>query len=141
MTRIAFFGRSLYSVEHEGGLCMEFVIDKVFILEVEEPGDHILSPQGVVIVLSNQRFTVYSTGANHNLFRTVLQRTPWPILEQGTRYQNYSFRATDITHTIHERGLKKASDSQSILYNLYEGNQRQFYFLKRYMTNASQGTH
>lgn len=119
---------------------MESVIDRVYVLEVEEPGDTILSPQGIVIVLQNQRFTVYSTGANHNLFRTVLHRTPWPLLEQGIRFKNYMFRATDITASILEQGLQKASDSLAILSHLYTSNQRHYYFLKRFMTNASEGT-
>lgn len=119
---------------------MEPVIHKVYILEVEEPGDDVLSPQGVIIVLQNQRFTVYSTGANHNTFRSVLHKTPWPLLEQGIRLKNFGYRATDITPSILELGLHKASDSVAILWQLYETNPRQYYFLKRYFSNSPQET-
>ncbi|OFW74874.1 MAG: hypothetical protein A2201_04795 [Alicyclobacillus sp. RIFOXYA1_FULL_53_8] len=118
---------------------MEPMIHKVYVLAVEEPGDDILTPQGIVIVMFNLRFTVYSTGANHNLFRSVVHKYPWDQLEQGVYFRNQGFRATDVTDVVDQLGLKKASDSSAILRHLYESNQRQFYFLQRYVALMNSG--
>jgi len=119
---------------------METMIHKVYVLDVEEPGDDILTPQGVVIVMLNLRFTVYSTGANHNLFRAAVHKHPWEQLEQGVYFRNLGFRATDVTASIDNVGLKKASDGLAILRHLYDSNQRQFYFLQRYVASMNFGS-
>ncbi|WP_026961965.1 hypothetical protein [Alicyclobacillus herbarius] len=116
---------------------METRIDKIYILSVEEPGDFVFSPAGVVILLENKHFKVYSSSSEHNRYRATLQRYSWKELEDGIHHRGADYRLEDVTADMARHGWVDASSTPDILHCLYETNPRQMFFLKRVLQSIT----
>jgi hypothetical protein len=101
------------------------------VLSVEEPGDYLFEPAGVVILLHNRHYQVYCTSANHNRFKAALNRFAWGDLENGVVYRETSYRLTDVTQEMARRGWLEADNTPDILRHLYEENPRHLFFLAK----------
>lgn len=112
---------------------MDPVIQAVCIMEREGPDDLVFTPVGVVIGLSNQKFTVYSNSAEHNRLRTVLSKYPWADLQEGIRVRDTEYRLTEITAQMTQLGWEKLSTIPTILRHLYQTQQRHLFFLERHV--------
>lgn len=107
-------------------------LDRVFILEVEEAGDFIFVPSGVVFVTERHRIQLYCASSNHNRYRAALVRHQWEELENGVRFRDTEYRLNDITQEMTDMGWRYVSASNLILRHLYVTNQRNLFFLERY---------
>ncbi len=116
---------------------METRIDKVYVLSIEEPGDFVFQPAGVVIVFENRHFQVYSTSADHNRLRATLHRYAWGDLELGVSHQGTDYRLEDVTEDTARHGWVHAGSTPQILRWLYENNPRQLFFLARFVQSIT----
>jgi hypothetical protein len=112
---------------------VDIPLRKVCLLSVEEPGDYIFTPAGVVIVTERAQFNLYCVSANHNVYRAALLRLDWTKLERGAEFRGRSFRLEDITADMAQLGWTHASAIPDILRHLYESNPRHLFFLQRYL--------
>lgn len=112
---------------------MELKLDHVFELSTEAEGDYIFTPSGIVIVLENTRFQVFCQSSNHNLFRAALQRNSWEDLGKGVLYRGITFRVSEITEKMAQRGWTDTGSIPFILHHCFEMNRRHLFFLQRYL--------
>lgn len=114
-------------------------IRNVYEISVEESGDYIFTPTGVVIVLENGQFSVYSESARHNFLRRALMRYPWDqMLYESAEEQDISVRLRDMTEEIAKKIGTGPWGTDAILQTCYDMNPRQLFFLQRYSTSPSQ---
>lgn len=113
---------------------MELQIKHVYELSIEDEGDYIFTPSGIVTIYENLRFTVYCQNAKHNVIRAALNRFSWTDLERGQTYRGATFRLREITNEMAQHGWVDTSAIPQILRHCYELNQRHLYFLERYLS-------
>jgi hypothetical protein len=112
---------------------LEVKIRRVFQLDVEEEGDFIFAPAGIVILFDNNRFTVYCESSRHNKLRAALHRIPWNEFANGVKFKNMELRLQDLTNEMAQNGWTTASSVPHILRHALSINPRYLYFLKRYV--------
>ncbi|WAH34994.1 hypothetical protein [Alicyclobacillus dauci] len=111
-------------------------IAKVFEVSVEEAGDYIFSPAGVVIVFRNQQFQVFTESARHNFLRRVLTRHPWDKLLTAVTEHGVSVRLRDVTEDVSNKIGLDAMSTEAVLEACYESNPLQLFFLRRHFSNS-----
>jgi len=109
-------------------------VQRIFLLEVQEPGDYLLQVSGVVVLYSNQRFDVYSSSANHNRFRAAVHKFPFSELAQGVLWKGAEYRLTETDVQTDLEGTDNAGTVSTLLGQLYAENPRQLFFLKKYLS-------
>lgn len=102
----------------------------VFLLSVEEPGDYLFVPAGVVILMEREQFQIFCVKSCHNLYRQVIYKFPIDELLKGVHYRDTGFRLEDISDTLARHGWLDTSAVPEILGHLYEKNPRHLFFLK-----------
>jgi hypothetical protein len=112
---------------------MDPIIQSVYLMESEDPGDVVYAPSGIVVSLTNQKFTVYSNSADHNRLRNVLSRFAWAELLEGVQFRDTEYRLTDLTEEMTQHGWSTASAIPAMLRHLYESKPRHLFFLKRHV--------
>ena len=112
---------------------MEIRIRHVFQLDVEDEGDFIFVPAGMVIVFENNRFTLYCQNARHNKLRSALTRIPWADFGNGVKFKDMELRLQDLTQEMAQNGWTNATSVPHILRHALETNPRYLYFLSRYV--------
>ncbi|MCL6518118.1 MAG: hypothetical protein K6T67_14345 [Alicyclobacillus sp.] len=110
---------------------------RVYLLSVEEPGDYVFTPEGVVVLLENGHFQLYCPSASHNRFRAALNRFSWDELENGVVYRDASMRLTDITADMALCGWTDPSSVPAMLRHLYRQNPKHLHFLRRVVTGRA----
>jgi hypothetical protein len=116
---------------------MDVAIRKVYILDVEPPGDFLFTPSAIVTVLENGHFTIYSIKSAHNLYRSAISRHAWDALEAGVTFQGAGFRLEDVTTDLKKQGWTHASSIPDILRHFYETKSKYFFFLASYVNSYS----
>jgi hypothetical protein len=116
---------------------MELRLTHIYELSIEDEGDYIFVPSGLVIIYENLRFTVYCQNARHNVIRAALSRFAWQDLELGQSYRGSIFRLREITNDLAQYGWKDTSSIPQILRHCYDLNRRHLYFLERYLESSS----
>ncbi len=116
---------------------MDPKIQSVCLMEREGPGDLVFTPVGIVIGLTNQKFTLYSSSADHNRLRGVLSKYAWHDLSEGIRVRDTEYRLTDMTAEMTQRGWGAVSAIPTILRHLYDSQPRHLFFLQRHVENNS----
>lgn len=115
---------------------MEPRVDEVYVLEVQEPGDYLLQVSAIVIFYNTKRFEVYSDSANHNRFRSVIQKFSLEELMRGMHWKEAEYRLTvadfGAAGSLADDGVFPAVPT--ILQSLYRRNPRQLYFLRKYLS-------
>lgn len=106
-------------------------IRDVYLLFGEEQTDFTMEPKGIVIVMSNGQFKVFSIQADHNRFRALLHRFTWTELEEGVDFRNGEYRLERKTAEIVEQGWTRAGSIPEILQFLQRQNYRQLFFLEK----------
>lgn len=115
-------------------------IESVFEVSIEEAGDYIFSPVGIVILFRNKQFTVYSESARHNFIRRVVSRYPWPELLKTVTHQDANMRLRELTAELQQKtGLDELS-TEAVLQTCYDMNPRQLFFLRRYLSSSPSQT-
>jgi len=112
---------------------MELRISGVYVLSVEEQGDYLFTPAGIVIKLTTNRFQIYCAGSQHNLFRAVLHRLDWGELERGLPFREMEFRLTNVTERMIQRGWTHSDAIPAILEHLWKENERHLFFLAKHI--------
>jgi hypothetical protein len=112
---------------------VELKIHKVYLFSVEEETDYIFTPSGIVLVLNNNNFKLYSTSSHHNRFRSVLNKFSWSELEHGVSFRNAEYRIDDVTDEFENQGWTSVDSIPDILRHLYTANRLQLFFLQRYV--------
>jgi hypothetical protein len=112
---------------------LEVRIRHVYQLDVEDEGDFIFTPAGIVILYENNRFTIYCESPRHNKLRQALHRIPWNEFETGVKFRDMELRLRDLTDQMAQNGWTNADFVPHILRHTYSSNPRYFYFLKRYV--------
>lgn len=113
---------------------MELRLRGVYVLSVEEPGDYLFVPAGVVILMERERFIVHCIKSSHNLYRQAIHKFSVDELLRGVDYRDHGFRLEDVTAPMAERGWVDSASIPDILRRLYEQNQRHMFFLERVLT-------
>lgn len=116
---------------------MKNVIQDVYLLYGEEPGDVTMEAKGVVIVMTGGQFRVFCIQSNHNRFRTMINRHAWTALEQGVRIQESEFRLDKKTSEVQEKGWIQAASIPFILNYLRTQHERNLFFLERQIAALS----
>lgn len=114
-------------------------ITQVYEVSVEDPGDYIFTPSGIVIALENGQFQVYSENARHNFLRRTLMRHDWDkLLLDSVAEQGSAVRLRDVTKDLTKNMGFSTWSTEAVLETCYEMNPRQLFFLRRYSTSPSQ---
>lgn len=114
---------------------MEIHLKRVYLLSVEEAGDYIFTPDGVVVLLENGHFRLYCPNSSHNRYRAALNKFPWEELERGVVFRETGIRLADITSDIQRRGWTDTSSIPALLAHLYEENPKHLHFLRRLVSS------
>ncbi|MCL6592979.1 MAG: hypothetical protein K6T31_03305 [Alicyclobacillus sp.] len=110
----------------------EVRVFKVYVLSTEErPGD-VFTASGVVVRLTDGRFSVYCPSASHNLFKAAVDKFPWNELEVGVTFRGTALRLTDLTQRL-ESAAGNGQPVTTLLAALYHENPRQYFFLRRFL--------
>jgi hypothetical protein len=112
---------------------VDVAIRKVYILNVEETGDIVFTPAGIVILLENGSFTVYCPKSSHNRYRAAVSRHSWESLESGVEFKGAHFRLEDVSSVLQDRGWTHASSIPDILHFLFETKRKYLFFLSAYL--------
>lgn len=113
-------------------------IVQILELSVEEAGDYIFSPAGIVMVFKNKRFQLFSESARHNFLRRILTRHSWEQLLETVNDGDggASARLRDITEEVMQKSGPDELSIEAVLQICYDTNPRQLFFLQRYFTNS-----
>jgi hypothetical protein len=112
---------------------VDVAIQKVYILNVEEAGDILSTPAGVVILLDNGSFTVYSPKSSHNRHRAAVSRHSWESLESGVEFKGEYIRLEDVSALLKQRGWTTAASIPDILRFLLDTRRKYLFFLSAYL--------
>ncbi|WP_157071001.1 hypothetical protein [Alicyclobacillus acidiphilus] len=113
-------------------------ITRIFEASIEEQGDYIFTPSGVVLLLHNGNFLIYSESARHNFLRRTCMRHGWDDLVEGVREQGLYVRIRDVTNDVQKRLDPDTWSVEAVLDTWYSQNPRQLFFLQRYSSSPSQ---
>lgn len=111
---------------------MDPTIQCICLVESEGPEDIVFEPSGIVIALSNHKFSLYSNSSDHNRLRGILAKVDWRELYKGMRVRDTEYRLTELTDQMTQQGWSTASTIPAILRHLYTTQPRHLFFLKRY---------
>lgn len=109
---------------------METRLHGVYLLSVEEPGDYIFIPSGVVILMERQQFQVYCAKSSHNLYRQAIHKYAMDELLKGVQYRDHGFRLEEVEAPMGRNAWVDTSNIPEILHFLYQQNPRHLFFLK-----------
>ncbi|EJY56425.1 hypothetical protein URH17368_0950 [Alicyclobacillus hesperidum URH17-3-68] len=113
-------------------------IRRIFEASIEEAGDYIFTPSGVIILMESGDFQIYSESARHNLLRRTCMRYAWDQLVDGVKVDELNIRIRDITADLRRRlDSENEWTTDEILKTWYEQNPRQLFFLRRYSSSPS----
>ncbi|UNO47421.1 hypothetical protein [Alicyclobacillus acidoterrestris] len=108
-------------------------ITRIMEISVEEAGDYIFTPAGVLITYRTGQFRVFSESARHNFLRRVVSRHPWDeLLSDAVVERGASVRLRDVTAEIDEKIGPDELSTEAVLELCYRTNPRQLFFLRRY---------
>ncbi|MFB5191226.1 hypothetical protein [Alicyclobacillus fastidiosus] len=112
-------------------------IKRIMEISVEEAGDYIFTPAGVLITYRTDQFRVFAESARHNFLRRVVSKYPWEnlldvVVEQGT-----SVRLRDVTEELNTKIGSDEMSTEAVLEFCYRSNPRQLFFLRRYFDDSS----
>ncbi|MCL6592414.1 MAG: hypothetical protein K6T31_00425 [Alicyclobacillus sp.] len=111
----------------------EVRVSKVYLLSTEErPGD-VYTVTGVVVRMSDGRFSVFCPSASHNLYKAAVDKFPWNELERGVSFRGTAMRLTDWTQRLTGSPEGNEQPVSSLLAALYQENPRQYFFLRRFL--------
>ncbi|GMA52496.1 hypothetical protein GCM10025857_38530 [Alicyclobacillus contaminans] len=113
---------------------MDIGIEKVYVLHVEEENDFLFTPVGLVIVLENRHYSLYTIKSEHNRYRNAIAKHAWKDLENGVQFKGASYRLEDVTPSMREQGWTGASAIPAILGHFYKTKTKYFYFLQTYFS-------
>lgn len=113
-------------------------IAQVFEASIEEQGDYIFTPSGLVILLQNGNFHIYSESARHNFLRRACMRHSWEDLREGVKEQDLYVRIRDVTEELSRKIDPDDWTVEAVLETCYSQNPRQLFFLRRYSSSPSQ---
>ncbi|QQE76842.1 hypothetical protein [Alicyclobacillus sp. SO9] len=108
-------------------------VEDIFVLSVEEPGDYVFEPSGVVVLYSNKKFQLYSTSANHNRFRAALNRFSWTELTKGVVWKDAEYRITPVEDSVKQTDWEDPQQVPAVLQRLYNMNPKYLFFLERHL--------
>ncbi|MFD1675131.1 hypothetical protein [Alicyclobacillus fodiniaquatilis] len=111
-------------------------IVQILELSVEEAGDYIFSPAGIVMVFKNKRFQLFTESARHNFLRRIVTRHSWEQLFETVNDGGTSARLRDITEEVANKSGPDELSIEAVLQICYDTNPRQLFFLQRYFTNS-----
>lgn len=106
-------------------------IDRIYVIQVEEPDDYYYKPEGVLFIDNLGNHTLYSADSRFNFLKQTVQKFPYADLENGVSFRDHNVRLLDVTDTYREEFYLVVEEILPILHHVYQSNPRQFFFLEK----------
>jgi cystathionine beta-lyase family protein involved in aluminum resistance len=111
-------------------------IIKIYIMNIEEPGDYYFKPEGVLFIDEKGNHTLYSGDSRHNFLRSLVQKFHYAELEEGVTFREHSAHLVNVTDQYAERFDLRIEEIHDILRQISETNPRQYFFLDKHFKNG-----
>lgn len=111
---------------------------KVYVVNVEDPGDYYFRPEGVLFVDEKGNHTLYAHDSRHNFLKAAVQKFPWEELTEGVSFREHTVRLIDLTSQMDEHFFLLVDEMPDMLQRLYDGSPRQYFFLEKYLEQNRQ---
>ncbi|TCP59455.1 hypothetical protein EV586_101674 [Tumebacillus sp. BK434] len=116
-------------------------ITKIYILNVEDPGDYYFKPEGVVFLDDLGNYTLFAADSRHNFLRTAVHKFPYQDLEEGVEHRDHHLQLNDVTLQHASRFDLVVDEMLDILHAIFNGSPRQFFFLERFFQPGKAHNH
>lgn len=111
---------------------------KVYVVNVEDPGDYYFRPEGVLFVDEKGNHTLYAHDSRHNFLKAAVQKFPWEELTEGVSFREHTVRLIDLTSQMDDLFFLLVDEMPDMLQRLYDGSPRQYFFLEKYLEQNRQ---
>ncbi len=103
-----------------------------YLIHVEAEGDYFFTPEGVLIVVDNLSYQVYSLDSRHNFLRAAVTKFPLDkLLGDGVSYRGAQVKLEPIANLDAKRERVRET-ARHLLSELYHSNQERYFFLKKH---------
>jgi hypothetical protein len=111
-------------------------LERIYIMNIEDPGDYYFKPEGVLFIDDKGNHTLYSHDSRHNFLRSVVTKFPYAELEAGVTFREHSAHLVNVIDQYRDRFDLVIEEIHDILRLIYEANPRQYFFLDKHFQNG-----
>jgi hypothetical protein len=116
-------------------------IERIYVIQVEEPDDYYYKPEGVLFIDNQGHHTMYSADSRFNFLKLTVQKFPYADLENGVSFRDHNVKLLDVTDQYREQFYLVVEEIIQILKKIYESNPRQFFFLEKTFQTDGTNSH
>jgi hypothetical protein len=116
-------------------------IDRIYVIQVEEPDDYYYKPEGVLFIDNQGHHTLYSADSRFNFLKLTVQKFPYADLENGVSFRDHNVRLLNVTDSYREQFYMVVEEIMPILHQIYQTNPRQFFFLEKTFQTEGPNSH